>query len=292
VHLQGHPDGAPAVDYTVNAASGFAEITGHDDAAGPSTRRSPPGTSWPACGSLSVVSADRLRRATGEGGAYTVALSDVARSVAANLGQLADAEVNGTVRPRAGNTVYGSFGDAFATADGRHVMVVGITDSQWRRIVEVTGAADAVGEVGATQGADLRDGTERYRLRDELFAVLAPWFAARPLAEVTRALDAAGVLWAPFRSFAQVLAEDPGCTAPTAGVLRRVRGRDGDWFLGESPVRGPALASSVDARSPLLAAGTRGVLHDLLDLDDVAIDDLVARGVVEDGGVDSRVDDA
>jgi 2-methylfumaryl-CoA isomerase len=125
-----------------------------------------------------------------------------------------------------------------------------------------------------------------------LFAVLAPWFAARPLAEVTRALDAAGVLWAPFRSFAQVLAEDTACTAPTAGVLRRVRGRDGDWFLGESPVRGPALASSVDARSPRLAAGTRGVLHDLLDLDGVAIDDLVARGVVEDGGVDSRVDDA
>lgn len=284
VHLQGNPDGTPAVDYTVNAASGFAEITGHVDAPGPVNQALP---AWDLLAGMwiafSVVSADRLRRATGEGAAYTVALSDVARSVAANLGQLADAEVNGTVRPRAGNTVYGSFGDAFATADGRHVMVVGITDSQWRRIVEATGTADAVAAVGRAHGADLGEGTERYRLRAELFTVMAPWFAARPLADVTRALDGARVLWAPFRSFAQVLTEDPAC-AGDVGVLRRVQGRDGDWFLGEPPVRGSSLAASVPAESPRLGGATRDVLRDLLGLDEGAIDDLLARGVVEDAG--------
>jgi 2-methylfumaryl-CoA isomerase len=289
VHLQGHPDGAPAVDYTVNAASGFAEITGHHDARGPVNQALP---AWDLLAGMwiafSVVSADRLRRTTGAGGAYTVALSDVTRSVAANLGQLADAEVNGTVRPRAGNTVYGAFGDAFATADERHVMVVGITDPRWRRIVEVTGTADAVAALGVAHGADLAEGTERYRLRAELFPVFAPWFAARPLADVTRALDAAGVLWAPFRSFTQVLAEDPACTHPETGVLRRVRGRDGEWFLAEPPVRGAALASSVDANSPRLAGDTRAVLRELLGLDDAAVDDLIGRGVVQEHDSEDR----
>ena len=70
----------------------------------------------------------------------------------ANLGYLADVELNGTQRRADGNFLYGAYGDSFACADGRHAMVVAITDRQWTALLRATGLQDALPAAAAALG--------------------------------------------------------------------------------------------------------------------------------------------
>jgi 2-methylfumaryl-CoA isomerase len=128
LRIEGRRDGSPAVDYTVNAAAGFPLVTGPQEYAGPVNHVLP---AWDvACGlyaAVSILSAERHRRLTGQGQQLSLALDDVALATAGNLGFLAEAEVNQATRPRVGNHLYGSFARDFATRDGHRVMVVALT---------------------------------------------------------------------------------------------------------------------------------------------------------------------
>jgi 2-methylfumaryl-CoA isomerase len=64
-------------------------------------------------------------------------------------------------------------------------------------------------ELESRLGLDFRDESHRWTARDEIRAVLAAWFAERSLDEVGSALDQGGVLWGPYRTFKQFVAEDP-----------------------------------------------------------------------------------
>ena len=212
VHLSGSPDGSSAVDYTVNCAAGFPAITG-DGRSGPVNHVLP---AWDLLAggllALAVLTAERRWRVDGSGQLVRLALSDVAMAAAANLGYLADVQVNGTQRGPDANYLYGAYGDSFACADGRHVMVVAITDRQWAALLRATGLADALAAAAAALGHRLDDGSSRYRARELISMALRPWFAARTLAEVGAALADRAILWGPYRSFAQMLAEDPRCS--------------------------------------------------------------------------------
>jgi len=128
LQIQGHRDGRPAVDYTVNAAMGFPLMTGPEELAGPVNHVLP---AWDvACGlyaAVGLLAAERRRARTGAGSAITLALADVALAVAGHLGFLAEVQVTGTDRPRIGNHLYGGLARDFATADGERVMVVVLT---------------------------------------------------------------------------------------------------------------------------------------------------------------------
>lgn len=119
VQIEGHHDGTPAVDYTVNAAVGFPMVTGPEGHADPVNHVLP---AWDiACGlysALGILAADRRRRITGEGQRLSVALYDVALAAAGNLGFLAEAQVGRVVRKRYGNYLYGGFARDFTTRDG------------------------------------------------------------------------------------------------------------------------------------------------------------------------------
>ena len=132
LRIEGHHDGRPGVDYTVNANVGFPLVTGPEECAGPVNHVLP---AWDvACGlyaAIGLLSADRQRRVTGKGQQLSVALYDVALATAGNLGFLAEAQVNGVIRPRIGNHLYGSFARDFTTRDGRRVMVVALTGRHW-----------------------------------------------------------------------------------------------------------------------------------------------------------------
>jgi 2-methylfumaryl-CoA isomerase len=82
LQIQGHPDGRPAVDYTVNAAMGFPMVTGPEGYQDPVNHVLP---AWDiACGlyaALGLLSAERHRRLTGEGRQIVLALTDVALAV-------------------------------------------------------------------------------------------------------------------------------------------------------------------------------------------------------------------
>jgi 2-methylfumaryl-CoA isomerase len=235
VHVQGHADGSPAVDYTVNAGVGIPEMTGPENAGAPVNQVLP---AWDLLTGMTaatgVLAAVHRRNLTGEGSRIDLALADVALSAVGSLGWLAEAELAGTARPRHGNHVYGSFGVDFSTSDGCRVMVVALTEGQWHALCQVTDTSRVFEALEASLGVDLNDEADRYRLRETIAAILRPWFAARLLREVSQELDKARVLWGPYRSMLDAV---------------RLARKDGDSVVAE--VDQPGVGAMLASANPL-----------------------------------------
>ncbi|GAB2740114.1 CoA transferase [Nocardioides pakistanensis] len=281
VHVQGASDGRPAVDYTVNAGVGIPDMTGPQNTGEPVNQVLP---AWDLLTGMTaataVLAALQRRHLTGEGSRIDLSLADVALSGVGSLGWLAEADQEGHGRPRHGNHVYGSFGVDFATADGRRVMVVALTEGQWHALCRVTETEAVFDALAATLDADLNAEADRYRLRETIAAILKPWFNQRTLREVSRELDAARVLWGPYRSMteaAELARSDAGSVAVEI----------------DQPGVGPMLASGSPLRwsgeltapqpAPLLGADTEAVLAEVLGLTPAELGGLAARGVVGSG---------
>ena len=253
IHLEvvGRADGSTgadttAVDYTVNAATGFPLVTGPADHVGPVNHVMP---SWDvSCGlyaALAVLAALRRRDTTGQGSRIRLPLDDVALATAANLGFLTEAMVNGDQRPRLGNAIYGQYGRDFASSDGQSFMVVALTARHFRDLTELTGTTRAVAALADALGVDFDDEGTRYRHRELLDDLFAAWFGSRTAAEVTAALSASLVLWDRYQSFAEV-ANSPRVTAnPMFAPLEQ--GRVGRYLA-------PGLPMSVDGAHTRAAA--------------------------------------
>ncbi|MFJ9179343.1 CoA transferase [Streptomyces sp. NPDC102360] len=211
MRLLGDHDGSPAVDYSVNCASGFPHATGTGPA--PVNHVLP---AWDVAAGLyltvGLLAAERRRQETGLGQEVTLALSDVMLATVGNLGYLADVQINGTSREPMGNSLYGAFGRDFSTADDRSVMVVAITTRQFRALGQATGLTEKLEMTGPLMDADLTTEGGRYAARHAIAAVLEPWFAARTLSEVRAVLDGSGALWGPYQTFRQLVEEDPRCS--------------------------------------------------------------------------------
>jgi 2-methylfumaryl-CoA isomerase len=261
MRLTGTHDGGNAVDYTVNAAVGFPTATGEDER--PVNHVLP---AWDIAAGLylatGLLAAERKRSRTGQGGEVTLALSDVAYATAANLGYLADVQVNGFVRPPLGNWLYGAFGRDFGTKDGRRVMLAAISNRQWRAIGQATGLAEKLALVGQLMEVDMNDEGGRYAAREAIAAVLAPWFAARTLPEVRAAFDKAGVLWGPYQDFGQMAREDPRCSAANPLFAEVEQPGVGRMLAPGSPLQ-PALPPRP---APRLGGDTDAVLAEVLGL--------------------------
>jgi 2-methylfumaryl-CoA isomerase len=261
MRLTGTQDGGNAIDYTVNAAVGFPVATGEDER--PINHVLP---AWDVAAGLylctGLLAAERRRTRTGQGGEVTLALSDVAYATAANLGYVADVQVNGAVRPPLGNWLYGAFGRDFATKDGRRVMLAAISNRQWRAIGKATGLAEKLALIGQVMDVDLDDEGGRYAAREAIAAVLAPWFAARTLAEIRAALDGSGVLWGPYQDFGQMVREDPRCS-PANPLFQEIEQPGVGRVLAPASPLQPALPPRP---APRLGGDTDAVLAQLLGL--------------------------
>jgi 2-methylfumaryl-CoA isomerase len=204
VQIVGHRDGGAAVDYTVNAMTGFPWITGPADAGAPVNHVLP---AWDvATGYLaaaSLLAADRSRSAGRGGRLITLSLADIALQVADHLGLVDEARLVDEPRGPYGNQVYGTYGTDLRSADGRWLMLLALTSRQWRALVEATGI-----EIGDLQG-DLRLEGVRWQHREALTARLRAWAAALPYVQVRARLEAAGCLWGPFRTFKELVRDDP-----------------------------------------------------------------------------------
>ncbi len=278
VRVQGHRDGSPAVDYTVNAEVGVPGMTGPEIIDAPVNHVLP---AWDliagATAATGLLAAVHERAASGRGAFVEIALADVALSGVANLGWLADAELSGQDRTRLGNYVYGSFGADFATSDGQRVMVVALTEKQWHALCRVTATEEVFGALERALDADLDRESERYRLRETIASVLRPWFAARRLAEVAEQLNGARVLWSPYRTLCQAAERFRADDDP---VVRHV----------DQPGIGRVLAAGSPMRwtggipppqpSPLLGADTADVLSSVLGLTALELGRLHDEGVV------------
>jgi 2-methylfumaryl-CoA isomerase len=206
--IQGDRSGGSAVDYTVNSLLGIPLLTGPKDRAEPVNHVLP---AWDLItGQMAVVgllAAERHRTRTGSGQHIKLALEDVGLAVMGHLGFIAESQL-GQVRGRNGNDLYGAFGRDFECADRERVMVVGLTLKQWRSLVEATQIGEGLAHLEQSLQLDLNLEGHRFQAREEIAAVLAPWFAARELSQVKVALDSAGVSWSRYQTIAELSASD------------------------------------------------------------------------------------
>jgi 2-methylfumaryl-CoA isomerase len=264
VVISGSRDGSPAVDYTVNAAVGFPWITGPDGHDGPVNHVLPAWdtmTGFLAC--TAILAADRHRRLTGEGQLVEMSLADVGLAVAGHRGLIAEAVLEPTPRGRYGNQIYGTFGRDFRTADGRHVMVVALTPRQWRSLADSTGLGESLAEVERALGCDFRKQGDRWRGRKEICDLLAPWIADRSLSELRKIFESSGVLWGPYQTFQQLVAEDPRARG-TDSVLAEVdHGSLGRFPTAGSPLRFSAAQWLPPLPAPALGQHTDEVIREV-----------------------------
>ena len=213
VQLVGRRDGGTSVDYLAQVGSGMPLITGHPDAEGragdPVNHVLP---AWDVAAGLylatGLVAAERHRVVTGEGQSIRVALDDVALSTLSTLGYYAEAHLNDIERRPIGNEVYGSLGRDVVTADGARLYLLVLTPRHWNDLLELTGLGARMAEIEREVGAQFRSESDRFTHRHQIFAELGPWFAARSWDEVSSGLARTAVLWARYRSFRDVVADD------------------------------------------------------------------------------------
>jgi crotonobetainyl-CoA:carnitine CoA-transferase CaiB-like acyl-CoA transferase len=161
-------------------------------------------------------------------------------------------------------------GNLFGCADGA-VVVSLATDSRYRRLCEVLGAAPLA--------ADPRWATRDDRIRDpQVWIELERHTRTRTMAALIEALDAVDVPVAPVYGFAQVFA-DPQVRA--RGMAQRVRhGSGAEIELIANPMRFSATPIGEYRAPPLLGEHTDEVLREVLGLDAAARDALRRDGVV------------
>ncbi|MFO7771198.1 MAG: CoA transferase [Roseovarius gahaiensis] len=282
VTLMGDRHGRPQVDYTVNPALGIPDMTGPEDHDAPVASALP---AWDLIAGNMVVSAllaaERHRLRHGNGQEVEIALKDVAAATMGHLGMIGDAVLNEAQRGKAGNALYGAYGQDFVCACGQRVMVIGLTARQWAGLVKVTETGAQMDALAQRTGRDLSDEGVRWEMRHEITAILAPWFAARRVEEFAKEFDKRGITWSIFRSIKSAVQDDPDLSAenPMFSMLDQPG-------LGRFPVPGCPAQFSDHARTkpapaPELGQHTEEILGDVVRLSDTEIAQLFDNGVVQ-----------
>ncbi|MFM6853241.1 MAG: CoA transferase [Sphingopyxis sp.] len=280
VRIMGMADGGPALDYTVNSAVGFPDLTG----TGPEPVNHVL-AAWDlltgAYAAFAMLAAIHHRSATGHGQEVRVPLSDVAIGTVANLGMLAETWMTGANRERLGNTVYGAFGRDFVTADGRRLMIMAITPRQWAGLVQILDLADDVAGIEAARGISFAtDEGLRFTHRDALFPLVEARVARRTYADLAAALDGVGGCYGPYQTMHQA-AHDPALVGNNPLFATGISNPSGM----EYPAAGafatiPQLNRAPPRPAPILGADTDQVLAEHVGLSSGAIGALHDQGLV------------
>ncbi len=282
VTLMGDRRGRPQVDYTVNPALGIPDITGPEGHDGPVANALP---AWDLVAGNMVVSAllaaERHRLRSGLGQDVELSLKDVAAATLGHLGMIADAVVNEDARGKSGNALYGAYGQDFVCADGKRVMVIGLTARQWAGLVKVTGTEDAMARLASETGLDLKDEGVRWTLRDRITEILKPWFANKEAAAIGGLFDDAGVTWSQFRSVKEAVAEDVDLS-PENPMFKMIHQPGlGTFPVPATPVTFSAHERKPAAKAPVLGAHTEEILGDVVGMTDTEIAKLFDAGIVQ-----------
>jgi 2-methylfumaryl-CoA isomerase len=281
VTLLGDRHGRPQVDYTVNPAVGFPDATGPEGTTTPTAHVLP---AWDCiAGNMAVtalLAAERHRLRTGVGQEVVFSLKDAAAAMLGNLGIIGEVMVNGTDRPKSGNALYGGYGQDFVCADGRRVMVIGLTRRQWEGLVKVIGMTDPLSVLEQRLGESLADEGARFRHRAAITAVLAPYFAARRLEEIAPAFDKAGLTWSEFRSFARAVREDLDLSSENPMFTDLHQPGLGRFPVPGSPFDFGAHAREAPVGAPELGEHTEEILAGVAGLSSGQIARLFDQGVV------------
>ncbi len=281
VALLGDRHGRAAVDYSVNPAIGFPMATGPEGSTEPVAHALP---AWDCiAGNMAVtalLAAERHRLRTGKGQEVLFSLKDAAAAMLGNLGIIGEVAVNGVDRPKYGNALFGGYGQDFICADGKRVMVIGLTDRQWDGLVKATGSGDAIAALEAKLGYSLAAEGARFVNRAAITQVLAPFFARHKVEDFARDFDKSGVTWSQFRSFAQAVNEDPDLSLDNPMFQMVTQPGIGTYPVPSSPLAFSESGRDAAAPAPELGQHTEQVLAEVAGLSDTEIAQLFDTGIV------------
>ena len=282
--IMGWADGAPAVDYTVNAAVGVPYMTGPPG--NPGADKEPVNHVLPAWDLLAgayaafaLLAAERHRQQTGQGQEVRVPLSDIAIASLGHLGQIAEVQGGGD-RPKMGNTLFGAFGRDFKTSDGKRLMVVAITPRQWSGLLKALELSNAVAGIEAALGVSFtKDEGLRFQHQGMLTPLVEAAIARRASSQLGPVFDANGVCWGPYHTLKAALTEEPRLVSGNR-LFSPVTHPSGQTYPTPGAAATFAQSERCDAtRAPRLGEHTDQVLSDILGLSAAQI------GRLHDGGL-------
>ena len=267
VNLTGNRNGSVALDYTVNAATGFPMNQGPIAQDGPTNSLLP---AWDfiagVMASNGILAADRYRRETGKGQFVQLSLADIAFHAMSALGFTAEVEVNDAKRPKVGNQVWGTFSQVFKTRDGRYVVVTAFTPRHWKNLVSALDLGQKVADMESAMGLDLALEANRWAAGDDIVAAMEPLISAMSLNELRGLFDEHGVCWGPYQTFYEAVHEDPRVSERNP-MFQRVNHPD----IGEYLTPGSVLDFSDADREPSGTAPVHGQHTEEILADDLAM---------------------
>ena len=283
VALTGARDGAPHVDYTVNAMTGFPMVTGPTQTDGPVNNVLP---AWDIGAGLtistSLLAAERRRSRTGAGSLIKLSLLDVALWTTANLGYVGEASVNQSDRQRLGNQIFGTFGQTFKTRDGQWVMLCMFTPRHVKAVKEIMGSDGSFAEIETRHGIKLEDEASRYQVRTEVESIVGTWIGARDYNEVATTLEKAGALWSGYQSFRQSLNDEYlYADNPLFETIAQPNLNGAAFPIPGAPMWFEGLKRLAPAPAPRFGQHTDEVLADILGLTAGAIGKLHDRKIIK-----------
>ncbi|GMM91997.1 CoA transferase [Qipengyuania sp. MTN3-11] len=285
VRIMGWHDGRQAMDFTVNAASGYPLMCGPEDW---DQRTAPPVNqvlpAWDfitgAYCAFALLAAIRHRDTTGEGSEMRVPLGDVAIGTMANSGAMAEMLYRGGDRERLGNAIWGAFGRDFRSRDGVRFMVAALTAKQWRGLVAAFGITVEIAALEADTGADFSTGDRpRFEHRHALFALFQDRADQFDWAELSSRLAAEGTTFERYRTMHEAandaaLVRDNPLFGPSPA-----NPSDFAYPAPRSFANIPDRAAGDPAPAPYLGQHTEEVLAERLSLASGTIGALVDRDV-------------
>lgn len=286
VRIMGWGDGRQAMDFTVNAATGYPLMTGPEewdqDAAPPVNQILP---AWDfitgAYTAFALLAALRHRDRTGEGGEVRIPLGDVAIGTAANSGAMAEMLYRGGDRPRLGNAIWGAFGRDFRARDGKRFMVAAMTHKQWAGLVEGFGVAAEVAVIEARLRLSFgASDHNRFSHREELFALFQRAANQMDYATLATRLAAAGATFERYRTMHEA-ASDPQLVGKNPLFGPSPANPSGFQYPAAGPFANLPSHPRGDPRpAPYLGQHSEEVLTNVLGMDSAAFGKLIDAGIV------------
>ncbi len=285
VRIMGWHDGRQAMDFTVNAASGYPLMCGPDDwdqATAPPVNQVLP--AWDfitgAYCAFALLAALRQRDATGQGSEVRVPLGDVAIGTMANSGAMAEMLYRGGDRERLGNAIWGAFGRDFRSRDGVRFMVAALTAKQWTGLIRAFAIEVPIAELEQRLGVRFADGDRpRYEHRQALFELFQSVASGLDYAELETRMAAEGTTFERYRT-AYEAANDPVLVADNPLFAQTSANPSGFAYPApRSFANLPGQDAGEPAPAPFLGEHTEQVLAERLGLSSGAIGDLVDRDI-------------
>jgi 2-methylfumaryl-CoA isomerase len=286
VRIMGWHDGRQAMDFTVNAATGYPLMTGPEEwdaGSAPPVNQVLP--AWDfitgAYCAFALLAGLRHRDATGEGSELRVPLGDVAIGTAFNAGVAPEMLYRGADRERIGNAIWGAFGRDFRSRDGRRFMIAVLTAKQWQACVEAFGLTEEVAALEVELGVSIAASDHwRFVHRHRLFSMFQEAAEQSDYAEMAARLTKAGATFERYRTmFEMVRDPDLVINNPLFGPSPA----NPSGFAYPAPrsfANIPDREAGDPKAAPYLGQDSEEVLAERLGLSSSQIATLIDRGVV------------